>query len=147
MKVYRYKNYDFENNVLPLGFDWKEPEVYAVDAPDSDYEICNDEFCELKFLKEMYTERITDGQELNLERTAKGYIMLVGGTITSTQLQTFGTGTDGLTLALSKGYFHSAYNILDAYTPEAILLDYYTDLKATIKDYVNANYEDYFKIV
>ena len=67
--------------------------------------------------------------------------------MTQTQLETYGINTSKVSEYLEKGYWHSAYFELDAYTPEAVMQMYHDDLKSTIKTYVNTNYESYFNII
>ena len=146
MRVYKHKDYDFEKGCFPLGVEWKEPEVFAESLNDPDYELCETDECDIEHLKNLYKKRIEDGEDLNLENTAKMYKMVVDGGLSSVDLYTY---TDGITIVsrfLSKGYWHSAYTEMNSITPTSSLVLFNTELKEKIKTYVNENYESYFYI-
>lgn len=146
MKVYRYKYYDFVGGFLPLGYEWKEPELFLEYLNDSDYEECLEESCEIDHLKELYRKREVDGHELNLENTAIGYKLLISGSVPVSDLETYNNDIEHVGFNLEKGYWHSAYLELDAYTPSLSVESYHNDIKQKVKDYVNTNYESYFHV-
>lgn len=146
MNVYRHKQYDFDKGLMPLGVEWKEPEVYSETLPDSDYELYSNHDEEILLLKDIYKTRIADGEDYNLESTAEGYFLLIHGAVTLAELETYGADTEHVGVYLAKGYWHSAYLELLDYVPSATMASYHASSLATIKDYVNTNYESYFHI-
>ena len=147
MNIYRYKNYDFVNDILPNGFEWKNPEVYAMEQPtDTDYELYQDEDYLVQFLKERYISNAENGSDYVFVITAKVNLNIQNGLITLEQGTTYGNLVDETINELKKGYWHTAYFKQDALTPENELLTLHNEIKQYIKDYVNEKYPEPFKI-
>jgi len=63
MKQFRYKHYNVETDSIPMGVDYKEPEVWAEEAPDSDYIDVTTEESYILYEKGRYIEREEQGHE------------------------------------------------------------------------------------
>ena len=71
MNIYRYTNYDFEKDYLPVGFEQKEPQVFSESAPDKDYILYDNEDYLVSFLKEKYILNAENGSDYVYVITAK----------------------------------------------------------------------------
>ncbi len=147
MNIYRYKNYDFENDILPKGFEWKEPQIFSMTQPeDSDYVVYNDEDYLISFLKEKYIINADNGSDYVYIITAKINLNIQNGVVTLQQGTDYANSVNLVINDLKKGYWHTAYYYHIAITPEADLLPIHNDIKEYIKEYVNTKYPEPFKI-
>ncbi len=146
MNIYRYKNYDFENNILPIGFDWKEPEIFADRLPDSDYFLVTDQDILDKFVAEKYAINQEEGQTYKHLITARITNMVTNGTITAEQSQVYSLQTKEARDFLSEGYWHSAYYALIDVSPITNLSILNNESLDYIKNYVNTKYPPIFFI-
>lgn len=146
MNIYRYINYDFEKDYLPVGFEQKEPQVFAESAPNKDYILYDNEDYLVSFLKEKYILNAENGSDYVYIITAKINLNIQNGIITLEQGTTYGNSVNLVINDLKKGYWHTAYYYHDAITPEADLLALHNEIKQYIKDYVNEKYPIEFKI-
>lgn len=147
MNIYRYKNYDFENQILPLGFEWKEPQIFSLEQPtDADYILFDDEDYLISFLKEKYILNADAGSDYVYVITAKINLNIQNGVITLEQGTNYANSVNLVINDLKKGYWHTAYYYHDAITPETELLTLHNDVKDYIKNYVNEKYPIQFKI-
>ena len=73
MNIYRYKNYDFEKQILPLGFEWKTATNICIRTTDRYMIILlyNDEDYLISFLKEKYIINAEAGSDYVYIITAK----------------------------------------------------------------------------
>ncbi len=85
MNIYRYKNYNAEKQIVPIEFEYKEPEVFALEQPDKDYEQINDEDYLVNFLKEKYILNAENGSDYVYVITAKINLNIQNGLITLEQ--------------------------------------------------------------
>ena len=147
MNIYRYKNYDFEKQILPLGFEWKEPQIFAIEQPaDTDYELFADEDYLISFLKEKYIINAENGSDYVYVITAKINLNIQNGVITLDQGTKYANDVNLVINDLKKGYWHTAYFYHDAITPDSELLTLHNEIKEYIKNYVNEKYPEQFKI-
>ena len=147
MNIYRYKNYDFENQFLPLGFEWKEPQIFSLEQPeDTDYELYEDQNYLDNFVAEKYAINQLEGQLYKHLISAKITNMVTNGTISSLQSQTYSEITKEARNFLSEGYWHSAYYAHNEQIPDAIFEDIHLEVLNYIKDYVNSKYPPNFFI-
>ncbi len=109
MKIFRYKKYDFDRDLLPLGFTDKPKEVIALESPGEDYE----EYVNLEYMialqESAYEESETAGTSFvrKIASTLKVYAQL--GTISTEEANLYGTATNPVSMELKKGWWHSAY--------------------------------------
>ena len=147
MNIYRYKNYDFENQFLPLGFEWKTPQLFALEQPtDADYIVYDDEDYLISFLKEKYILNAEAGSDYVYIITAKINLNMQNGVITLEQGTNYGNSVNLVINDLKKGYWHTAYYYHDSITPDPALTTIHNDIKEYIKNYVNSKYPEPFKI-
>jgi len=146
MNIYRYKNYDFEKGILPIGKEWKTPEVYALEAPGSDYEIVQDEAYLIEFIKEKYKINGDSGKDYVLTITAKLNLYIQSGIVTVEEAEDYANNTENVIRELNRGYWHSAYFYLISYVPIEKFSILHLDIKEVIKSYVNDKYPPVFKI-
>jgi len=147
MNIYRYKNYDFENQFLPLGFEWKTPQLFALEQPtDTDYIVYDDEDYLISFLKEKYILNAEAGSDYVYIITAKINLNMQNGVITLQQGTDYANSVNLVINDLKKGYWHTAYYYQDAITPDPALTIIHNDIKEYIKNYVNSKYPEPFKI-
>lgn len=146
MNIYRYKHYDFIREFLPLGFEWKEPQVFALESPDEDYELFQDQEFMDNFVAEKYELNELEGRKYKNLISAKISNMVTMGLITIEQAETYGESTSVVRGFLSEGYWHSAYFAITSFIPPEALLVIHNELKDYIKNYVNLKYPIQFKI-
>lgn len=146
MKTYRYVHFDFEKNILPLGAEWKEPQVRANEAPDKDYYEVTDPDVLIPLEEDIYEESEIEGTSYvrKIASTLKVYVQI--GTITKEEATAYGTDTKGVSDDLKKGWWHSAYYAHIDITPPTGIVNLHEEIRITIKDYVNSNYPDQFII-
>lgn len=149
MYIYRYKNYDFDNDFLPLGFVWKEPEIYAPSQPaDTDYEIYEDKDYHIAFIKERYRTNQTNGNEYFLYLSAVMMEHIQSADISLEQAEIFGVALDRVGIELQRGFYDSAYKSLIAadYPTDPILIQVYDMMEVYLREYINDKYPDVFYI-
>ena len=146
MNIYRYKNYNAEKQIVPIEFEYKEPEVFALEAPDKDYEEINDEDYLVNFLKEKYILNAENGSDYVYVITAKINLNIQNGVITLEQGTNYANSVNLVINDLKKGYWHTAYYYHNAITPEAELTTLHNEVLEYIKSYVNTKYPEQFKI-
>ena len=111
MNIYRYKHYDFIKEFLPLGHEWKEPQVFGFEAPDEDYEIFQDQEFMDNFVAEKYELNELEGRKYKNLISAKISNMVTMGLITVEQAETYGESTSVVRGFLSEGYWLSLIHI------------------------------------
>ena len=146
MNIYRYKNFDFENNYLPLGFEWKEPQIFGLTNTDTDYELYDDQNYLDEFVAEKYAINQTEGQLYKHLISAKITNMVTNEMLTAEQSQIYSSQTKEARNFLSEGYWHSAYFKLIEFTPITELAQLHEEVRIYIKDYVNTKYPPNFSI-
>ncbi len=146
MNIYRYKNYDAEKQIVPIEFEYKEPEVFASESPSNDYELVTDENYLVSFLKEKYILNADNGSDYVYVITAKINLNIQNGVITLEQGTEYANSVNLVINDLKKGYWHTAYYYHDAITPETELITLHNEVKEYIKNYVNTKYPEPFKI-
>ena len=146
MNIYRYKNYNAEKQIVPIEFEYKEPEVFALEAPDKDYEEINDEDYLVNFLKEKYILNAENGSDYVYVITAKINLNIQNGVITLEQGTNYANSVNLVINDLKKGYWHTAYYYHNAITPETELTTLHNEVLGYIKNYVNTKYPEQFKI-
>lgn len=147
MNIYRYKNFDFDNNYLPLGFEWKEPQIFGLTNTDEDYELYEDQNYLDKFVAEKYAINQTEGQLYKHLISAKITNMVTNEMLTAEQSQIYSAQTKEARNFLSEGYWHSAYFAHLSQTPDSVFEDIHLEVLNYIKDYVNSKYPTNFSIV
>ena len=147
MKIFRYKNYDFEKGYLPIGVEKKPKQVYGLEAPDGDYYEVTDEAILVPFLKEQYKKNVENGNDYVLEMTAKINLSIQNGVISVTQGTEYGNSANLVINDLKKGFFHTAYYYHIAIIPDSDLLPLHNDVRDYLKNYVNTYYPEPFHIV
>jgi hypothetical protein len=149
MKIFRYKNYDFEKGRLPLGFEWKTPEVIALEPPDGDYSNY-EEYDDISYLidlgTESYKESIEKGKNYVSKIASTLNVYARVGVITVSEANQYGIETNPVTSELNKGFWHSAYYELINITPPKSLEGLHEEVRLHIRDYVNTNYGGVFSI-
>ncbi len=147
MNIYRYKNYDFEKQILPLGFEWKEPQIFSTEQPtDTDYILYDNQDYLVNFLKEKYILNAENGSDYVYVITAKINLNIQNGVITLEQGTEYANSVNLVINDLKKGYWHTAYYYHNAITPETELTTLHNEVKEYIKNYVNTKYPEPFKI-
>lgn len=147
MNIYRYKNYDFEKDMLPLGFEWKEPQIIMDSQPeDLDYVIYDDKEYLIEVLKDKYIINAEKGSDYVYVMTAKINLNIQTGIITLKQGTDYATQGGPVINDLKKGYWHTAYYYHIAIQPEEELIDLHNEIKEYIKNYVNTTYTEAFRI-
>lgn len=149
MKIFRYKKYDFENQILPLGFEWKTPEVIAIEPPDGDYDNY-EEYSDLNYLidlgAESYKDSIDKGKDYVSKIASTLNVYARVGLITVSEANQYGIDTNPVTGELNKGFWHSAYYEHINITPPKNLETLHEEVRLYIRDYVNSNYGGVFSI-
>jgi len=140
MNIYRYKHYDFEKDYLPLGFEWKEPQVFAFESPDEDYEIFQDQEWMDNFVAEKYVINEDEGRLYKHLISGKITNMVTSGIITSEESQIYSEKTKAVREFLNDGYWHSAYFAFETITIDGNLLTLHNEAKEYVKNYVNTKY-------
>lgn len=146
MNIYRHKHYDFDKDIMLLGEQWKEPQVFALSPPDDDYELFIDQDYMDEFVAEKYMLNEDEGRKYKNLISAKLSNMVTLGSITLEIANSYGDATETTRHYLSEGYWHSAYYTHDAHTPPVELNDIHEEIKQHIKDYVNNKYPPVFHI-
>jgi hypothetical protein len=146
MKLFRYKHFDFEKQILPLGVSWKEPEVLANESPDEDYYEVTDERVLIPLQESSYEQSETAGASYvrKIASTLKVYAQL--GNITAEEASEYGSMTNPVSTELKKGWWHSAYYAHVSLTPPESLKSFHEEIKIYIKQVVNSSYPSQFYI-
>ena len=146
MKIYRYKNANLDNKTVPIEFEYKEPIVFALVAPDEDYELYEDQNYLDNFVAEKYAINQSEGQLYKHLISAKITNMVTNELITTEQSQIYSSQTKEARNFLSEGYWHSAYFAHLSQTPDAVFQDIHLQVLEYIKNYVNTKYPSSFLI-
>lgn len=147
MNIYRYKKYNFEKNRLPVGLPWKEPQVFAMSAPDDDYEIFNDQEYMDNFVAEKYVINEEAGRKYKNLISAKISNMVTSGIITLEDANSYADSTEKTRHYLSEGYWHSAYFSHMEHTPsDTFLGNLHIEVSKYIRNYVNTKYPSNFHV-
>ena len=146
MNVYRYKNANEDNQTVSIEFEYKEPIVFALEAPDEDYQLLEDQIYMDNFVAEKYAINQTEGQLYKHLISAKVTNMVTNGTITAEQSQVYSETSKDVRLYLSEGYWHSAYYAHIQQTPSKEIQDLHFEVLDYIKNYVNTKYPPIFFI-
>ena len=146
MNVYRYKNANQDNQTVPIQFEYKEPIVFALSAPDGDYELYENQEYMDNFVAEKYAINQTEGQLYKHLISAKVTNMVTNGIITAEQSQVYSLETKEARDFLSEGYWHSAYYSLVDVSPITLLSILNNQSLEYIKQYVNTKYPPNFFI-
>ena len=146
MKLFRYKHFDFERNYLPLGSEWKQKEVIALEAPDEDYYEVTDEKILIPLQESSYEESETAGASYvrKIASTLKVYAQL--GNITPEEASGYGAMTNPVSTELKKGWWHSSYYAHVLITPPESLEGFHEEIRLYIRSIVNASYPSQFYI-
>ena len=149
MNMYRYKNYDFVNDRLPLGFPWKEPQVFAASLPDSDYEVFEDSEYSKEFIKSKYYVNEANGKDMTFEVSATIVVLVEEGLVSATESNDYSVAVRPVLTELTNGFFHSAYYEalqvdMSSYSPSVVQV--HNDVVDEIRDYVNDKYPPQFAI-
>lgn len=147
MNIYRYKNYDFQNEILPIGFEWKTPQIFTTEEIlDTDYELYkNAEYLD-NFVAEKYAINQNEGQTYKHLISAKITNMVTNGLVSIEQSQVYSETSKDVRLYLSEGYWHSAYYAHVVQVPIQELENIHFEVLAYIKNYVNTKYPANFFI-
>lgn len=146
MNIYRYKNANEDNQTVSIEFEYKEPIVFALEAPDEDYELLQDQIYMDNFVAEKYAINQTEGQLYKHLISAKVTNMVTNGTITAEQSQVYSLQTKEARDFLSEGYWHSAYYALIGVATITTLSTLNNESLEYIKNYVNTKYPPIFFI-
>ena len=146
MNIYRHKHYDFEQDLMPIEFEYKEPQVFALTPPDDDYELFIDQDYMDEFVAEKYAINEEEGKKYKNLISAKISNRVTMGIISLDSANTYGLATEPVRHYLSEGYWHSAYYAHCSYTPSAEMLQIHNEVKDYIKNYVNTKYPANFSI-
>ncbi len=146
MKLFRYRNFNFEREILPLGAEWKEPQVFALEAPDEDYYEVVDPNILIPLQESSYEESETAGASYvrKIASTLKVYAQL--GNITPEEASLYGNLTNPVSTELKKGWWHSAYYAHILLVPPKSLEPFHEEVKEYIKNIVNTSYPAQFYI-
>jgi hypothetical protein len=147
MNIYKYKNANLDNQTVDIEFQYKEPIVFGLVAPDEDYELFEDQNYLDKFVAEKYAVNQTEGQLYKHLISAKITNMVTNEMLTAEQSQIYSAQTKEARNFLSEGYWHSAYFAHLSQTPDAVFQDIHLEVLNYIKDYVNSKYPPNFSIV
>jgi len=109
VNIYRYKFYDFDLDMLPVGHEWKEPQVIAEEAPDADYEVFEDQDYLDALVADKYKENEAAGKDYTYLVTAKIANMVSREEISIAEAEEYGILTFPVRGYLREGYWHSAY--------------------------------------
>lgn len=145
MKIYRYKFYDFEKDMLPIGKEWKDPEVVAEVSPGEDYEIFEDRDYLDALVADKYKQNEAAGKDYTYLVTAKIANMVGREEITIAEAEEYGILTEKVRGYLREGYWHSAYFGM-LVEPSSKFLSLHEEIKTYIKNYIKLNYETIFHI-
>ena len=146
MNIYRYKNYDFENDILPIGFEWKEPQVFALESPGDEYELFEDQDYMDNFVAEKYLINEENGRAYKHLISGRITNMVTSGVITAEESQVYSAQTKEVRDFLSEGYWHSAYYAHILIVPDDKFKDTHEEAREYIKNYVNSKYPENFFI-
>jgi hypothetical protein len=146
MKLYRYKHFDFERNFLPLGVQWKEKQVFAINPPDEDYYEVTNEAILIPLQESSYEESEIAGASYvrKIASTLKVYAQL--GNITPEEASGYGAMTNPVSTELKKGWWHSAYYAHVLITPPDSLESFHEQIRLYIRSVVNSSYPSQFYI-
>jgi len=147
MNIYRHKNYDFEKDVMPIEFEYKEPQVFALSPPDDDYEVFVDQDYMDEFVAEKYAVNEEEGRKYKNLVSAKITNRITSGIIPIEVANQYTQDIETLRSHLSEGYWHSAYYADLDYTPPIEVQEIHNEVKEYIKSYVNEKYPPNFAII
>lgn len=149
MKIFRYKNYDFEKGFLPKGFEWRPVEVIGEEPPEGDYDNY-EEYEDIDYLislgTESYKESIEKGKDYVSKIASTLNVYARVGMITVSEANQYGISTNPVTSELNKGFWHSAYYEHVSINPPKSLEQLHEEVRLYIRDYVNENYGGVFSI-
>jgi hypothetical protein len=147
MNIYRHKHYDFNKNMMPIEFEYKDPQVFGLTPPDDDYELFTDQDYMDQFVAEKYAINEEEGRKYKNLISAKITNRVSSGLIPMEVANQYSIDIDNVRRYLSEGYWHSAYYADIDYIPPEEIQEIHDEIKNYIKEYVNEKYPSNFTII